>query len=274
MIRNAIVAGTFYPGTKSALSSEIKKLLSSCADKTDALGVVAPHAGYMYSGKVAGAVYGGIAIPDEVLILCPNHTGLGVPLSLWPDGAWETPLGRVEVDERLNTLIGDAVEEVEEDTLAHLQEHSAEVQIPFLQYCLENVKISVIVVAPFGAMGGTHECERLVSFGRTVGQALKNYGSKVLVVASSDMTHYESRESVEAKDGRAIGCIERLDPEGLFAVVKRERITMCGYAPTVIMLSACRELGASGARLAKYATSGEASGDYERVVGYAGMIVR
>lgn len=267
-IRQSVVAGSFYPGTKHQLEETLKKLIPGIPDnaKYAAKGVVSPHAGYIYSGGVAGSVFAHIVIPEIAVILAPNHTGMGESFALWPDGKWLTPLGTAEIDEELTRLIKESSPLVKEDTLAHLREHSAEVQLPFLQYLNRGIKVVVIVI-------GSTNLRELKSFGKSLGEVLRTYPKSNLVIASSDMTHYEPHEIAQEKDKKAIAKILVLDPDGLYETVYEHDISMCGFAPTIAMLSACKALGAQSAKLVKYQTSGDTSGDYSQVVGYAGITV-
>lgn len=267
-IRQPAVAGSFYPGTKQQLETELNKLIKRIPDKEKhtAKGIVSPHAGYAYSGGVAGAIFSRIVIPETAIILAPNHTGRGEPFALWPKGKWITPINTTEIDESLTRLIRDASNLVKDDTSAHMQEHSAEVQLPFLQYLNPEIKIVVMVIS-------SNHLEQLKSFGKSLGEVLLTYPKTNLIIASSDMTHYESHQSAEEKDKKAIAKILALDPDGLYETIHKHNITMCGYAPTIAMLAACKILGAQKAELIKYQTSGETSGDYSQVVGYAGIVV-
>lgn len=276
MIRNPAVAGYFYPAEADELKSMLNSLVVKDKSKEDTLGVISPHAGYIYSGKVAGKLFSRINIPDEVIILSPNHTGWGVPFSLWPSGQWETPLGRVNISESLNNMLKSSYELIEEDTDAHLREHAAEVIIPFLQFLNPNVQISVMVLAPHMASEGKKDLglALLKDFGTALAEKLKTYSNKVLIVASSDMNHHEPQEVGESKDAKAIAKIKELDEEGLYSEIRKYNITMCGYAPAIAMISACKRMGAKKAELVMYSTSAEASSDYSSVVGYASFMIK
>jgi AmmeMemoRadiSam system protein B len=275
MLRQAAVAGYFYKGSSEALKRQVADFILPDAQRKRAIGVVVPHAGFIYSGSVAGAVYSSIELPDIVVLIGPNHTGLGAPVSLMTQGAWETPLGTVPIDEPLAALIlSKSARVIQEDALAHLREHSLEVQLPFIQYLKNDFTIVPIQMLDT-------RFETCLEVGRAVGEALVEFRSRntggtlknVLIVASSDMSHYEHAAVAKEKDSKAIRQILSLDPEGLFRTVKQFGITMCGYGPATAMLSASKMLGATKAELIKYANSGEVSGDYEQVVGYAGIII-
>jgi AmmeMemoRadiSam system protein B len=261
--RNPAVAGQFYPAVRAKLEAELRAMTATDGRRESALAVMCPHAGYVYSGAIAGQVYSRVAIPPTVLILAPSHTGLGAEFALFPDGSWKTPLGEAQIDAELNALIVKNAPLVSEDALAHSREHSAEVQVPFLR---PDVKIASIVI-------GSGDLKKLKELGSGIGKAISELGRPVLVVSSSDMTHYEPAKTAAEKDARAIEQILALDEDGLFEVVRENRITMCGVAPTVAMIACAKVLGAKKASLVKYANSGEVSGDFDEVVGYAGIIV-
>ena len=280
MLRQPAVAGRFYKGTPESLKKQVREFILPNAGRKKALGILSPHAGLMYSGSVAGAVYSSIELPDTFVLIGPNHTGLGAPISLMAKGGWETPLGVVQIDEPLAASILAKSPRIHEDSLAHLSEHSLEVQLPFIQYFKSDFKIVPIQMLDT-------RLETCIEVGQAVAAAIADCGLRIaeseprtpnaerpLIVASSDMSHYESAASAKEKDFKAIHHILNLDPEGLYRTVKNYGITMCGYGPAVAMLVACKLLGATKAELIKYMNSGEVSGDYEQVVGYAGVVVR
>jgi AmmeMemoRadiSam system protein B len=276
MLRHPAVAGYFYQGTAEALRKQVEGFIISGAKKFEALGILAPHAGLMYSGAVAGAVYSSVELPDTFIFIGPNHTGLGASVSLMSSGRWETPLGEVEIDEPLAAAILEKSPRIHADSLAHLREHSIEVQIPFIQYFKHNFKIVPIQMLDA-------RLETCLEVGRAIAEAVKERGAggqdrepghhPVLIVASSDMSHYERAVTAKEKDSMAIKQILNLDPMGLYRTVRDYGITMCGYGPAVVMLTSCKALGASRAELIKYANSGDVSGDYNQVVGYVGMVI-
>lgn len=267
MVRKPVVAGQFYPGRSARLQEEVASLLKPDVNKRSAIGIVAPHAGYTYSGVVAGYAYASIKeIKPTAVIIGPNHTGYGPGFSIMSGEDWVTPLGAVKVDKELAGQILEASQLAEEDSSAHEHEHSVEVQLPFLQSLRPDIRFVPIVVAEANI-------KSLVTFGRELAEAIKKSGKDVLIVASSDMTHYESHQAAKSKDSRAIDAILKLDETELVRCVEQYDISMCGYAPTAIMLVASKELGAKRAELIKYQTSGESSGDYSSVVGYAGIVL-
>ena len=267
MIRDPIVDGRFYPGTPTALHDTIERLVRKDVPKEDVIGLVSPHAGYIYSGMVAGATFSRVRIKDTVVILGPNHTGRGMPLSIISGGRWKTPLGEVKVDTELSRQILKNSRYLEEDATAHRYEHSIEVQVPFIQYFKSDATIVPIVLAHY-------ESDVYKEIGSSIARAISDMRREAIIVASSDMTHYEPHEVAQRKDAQAIEAIVDLNEDELLKRVEALNISMCGYAPTVSLISAAKELGAREAKLVHYQTSGEISGDYSSVVGYAGIIIK
>ncbi len=267
MIREPVVAGQFYPGSPSSLESQLGKLIDKKAQKEDVIGAVSPHAGYMYSGAVAGATLSKIQVKDTFIIMGPNHTGYGKPFSIMTEGAWRTPLGEVKIDSKLGKQILAQSQNLEEDQLAHLYEHSVEVQVPFLQYFKNDFKIVPIVLS---------HAPRAVykEIGKAIAKAIKESQAEAVIIASSDMTHYEPQETAKRKDDQAINAILELNEDELLNRVEKLNISMCGYAPAATLIAAARELGAKRAELVKYQTSGDVTGDYSGVVGYAGILLK
>jgi MEMO1 family protein len=265
-IRRPAVAGQFYTDDSVALRAELAHLVRRSEAPESAIGVIAPHAGYVYSGAVAGEVYGAVEVPQAVIILGPNHHGVGASAALYPAGSWLTPLGSVPINEELAGIVARRASAVAADTGAHAFEHSLEVQVPFLQ----QVRPDVTIVPLCLGFSDYRSCEVL---GLALAEAVREYGLPVLIVASSDMTHYESADAARAKDDLAIREVLALDPEGLLTACRRHRITMCGVIPAVVMLVAATALGATRARLVRYATSGDVTGDNRQVVAYAGFTV-
>jgi AmmeMemoRadiSam system protein B len=265
-IRPPAVAGRFYSRDPLALREEVEGYLGPGAQPRPALGCIVPHAGYMYSGPVAGAVFRTLEIPPTCVILCPNHTGLGVPISIMSNHAWQTPLGALPVDVELASRLKDNFAWLEEDAEAHRAEHAVEVQLPFLQVLRPSTSFVPIVL-------GTREFSVLEALGAALAQTIAQQAHPVLIIASSDMNHYESDLVTRRKDHLAIERILELDARGLFDVAIKEDISMCGLGPAVTMLTAARLLGARSAERIQYATSGDVSGDRRMVVGYAGMVI-
>ena len=270
ILRHAAVAGRFYPDDPDDLRAEALAYLSqaSSANSTPvrALGCIAPHAGYIYSGHVAGAVFARVEVPERCIVMCPNHTGMGRPLAIMSEGAWQTPLGEVPIDAELAEALKARFPALQEDSAAHRAEHAAEVELPFLILRQPGLKFVPIAL-------GTGQFEVLEQLGKALADVIAAQNDPVLIVASSDMNHYESDAVTRAKDHRALERILSLDPRGLFDVVTQQNISMCGFGPAVAMLTAVRQRGAKSAELVKYATSGDISGDRETVVGYAGVVV-
>jgi MEMO1 family protein len=290
-LRSPAVAGRFYPGRADELTRAVQNYISPPADAVEsrpvaAFGCIAPHAGYIYSGSVAGAVYSQLDIPASCVILCPNHTGKGHPLAIMASTTWQTPLGEVAPDRELGAQLLRRFPLMAEDSAAHRSEHAIEVQLPFLQvrsqaqhnsphkseHKSERGETKIVPIAI-----GTSDFDVLSEMGRALADVIaerqRERHEKVLMVASSDMNHYESDRITRVKDRMAIDRVLALDARGLWDVVMREDISMCGFCPTVVMLTAARLLGANTATLIKYATSGEVSGNYDSVVGYAGIVV-
>ncbi|MEA5113813.1 MAG: AmmeMemoRadiSam system protein B [Geobacteraceae bacterium] len=266
MMRKPAVAGQFYSADRSHLLSEVSSLIVERNQKTKAFGLLAPHAGYVYSGAVAGAVFGAVVIPDTVVIMGPNHHGLGGPASLFPVGEWLTPLGSVPVESGLSKMILENSRIISSDSSAHRFEHSIEVQIPFLQFLRPEVKIVPICLS----LMDYDSCRAL---GTALAKSIKEFGKDVLMVASTDMTHYEPDAVAKKMDSMALKEVLELNPEGLYSVVRSKGISMCGIIPSTVMLVAALALGAASCELVRYATSGDVSGDKRQVVGYAGVMV-
>jgi AmmeMemoRadiSam system protein B len=264
MIRSAAVAGRFYPSDPRELAAEIDIYAPVDAEKLPALGCVVPHAGYMYSGHVAGAVYSSLQIPSRCILLGPRHFPRGQPMAILTEGSWQTPFGEAPIDSELAAKLAHASPVLREDPVAHEREHSLEVQIPFLQRLVPDLRFVPVVLA-------SDRYDALEQLGQSVAQVVSKQKDPVLVIASTDMNHYESDAITREKDRKAIDRILALDPRGLYDTVRKEGITMCGYAATVAMLVAMNQLGAKEAKLVRYATSGEVTGDRDEVVGYAGI---
>jgi MEMO1 family protein len=266
-VRTPAVAGKFYPRDADELRRGILEYTSpKVRSRIAAIGCIAPHAGYVYSGHVAGAVYSQMEIHRRVIVLCPNHTGKGHPLAIMTRTAWLTPLGEVAADAELGAALLQRFSALQEDSAAHRSEHAIEVQLPFLQSLRQDLSFIPIAV-------GTRDFEILQGLGQAIADVISTEPDKVLVIASSDMNHYESDAVTRIKDHKAIARVLALDARGLWEIVMREDISMCGFGPSVAMLTAATQLGAKTAALVKYATSGEIFGDYEQVVGYAGIVV-
>jgi len=266
MVRSPAVAGLFYPSEPRELARQIGTFCAPDKTKHRAVACVVPHAGYLYSGTVAGAVYSSLEIPRKCILLGPRHFPQGQPLAILVRGAFATPLGEAAIDETLAGELARACPLLREDEVAHAREHSLEVQLPFLQRLQADLRMVPVVL-------GTDRYGAIEELGHAVARVVQAANEPVLIIASSDMNHYESDVITRAKDQRAIARVLALDPRGLYDTVRHEGITMCGYAATVAMLIAARELGATEAALVCYATSADVTGELDRVVGYAGMVV-
>ncbi len=273
--RKPAVSGMFYAGTARELKEQIEwcykhELGPGAVPRVNSRGlreivaIVVPHAGYYYSGPVAAHAYNELAddgVPDTAVILGPNHTGYGHPVSVWVGAVWNTPFGKVEINEALaRRLLGGVIEA---DETAHMHEHSIEVQLPWLQHLYESVRIVPIAMLA-----------QDIETARAVGKAISRSGDNLIIVASSDFTHYEPHNIAMERDGSVIEAIVNLDEEELYERCQRLNCTMCGYGPVASVIVAAKEMGAKRASLLKYATSGDTSGDFSQVVGYGSIVIR
>lgn len=277
-IRRPTVAGQFYESNAEALRSQIKssflsplgpgKLpeINTHNHPRSIVGLVCPHAGYMYSGAVAASAYFELAsdgTPDTVVILGPNHTGYGIALSLMRKGVWQTPLGSVEVDSKMADAVLHETSVVGVDELAHRYEHSIEVQLPYLQYLYGNsFKLLPICFK-------LQDYESAVEVGRALVEVLD--ASNAIVIASSDMTHYEPQKTASAKDHKALKSVLEMDAKGFYDTIETQNITACGYGPIAALITYAKGVNAKEAKLLNYRNSGDVSGDYSSVVGYAAV---
>ena len=267
MIRPPAVAGQFYPDNPKELAALVEQYTRepNQPGKIHAKACLVPHAAYVYSGHVAGAVFSRIVLPKRIIILGVRHYPRGEPLAILSAGKWRTPLGDACIDEDLAKRVCAACPALREDEVAHRSEHSLEVELPFLQALDPEFTFVPIAV-------GTIRFQELANVGEGLARVLAESGENILVVTSSDMNHYEDDERTRQKDRQAIDCMLSVDASGLYDVCRKESISMCGLGPTVVMLTALQKLGVSRGALVKYATSGDIAGDRERVVGYAGML--
>ncbi len=278
-VRKPAVAGMFYSGTRDSLMRQIEQCFLHELGPHELpsvnkhgprriIGLVCPHAGYMYSGPVAAHAYYALAkdgVPEVVVILGPNHHGIGSPIATMTEGFWETPLGRVAIHGELARKIAKMSGIIDVDPTAHAYEHSIEVQLPFLQYLYGNS----FKLVPISMMMQDPESSSIV--GKAIAESIR--GLNAIIIASTDFTHYEPHEQAKQKDLEAIKQILRLDPSGLYEMVERRRVTMCGVGPVMAMLTAAKMLGATAAYLLKYATSGDITGEYLQVVGYGAISI-
>lgn len=269
--RMPYAAGLFYLGYEEGLRRDVKKLLNTEPKrdrKIKAKGIVVPHAGYEYSGPVAGSVYGAIEPPKRFIDIGPNHSGFGFPISIEDSGVWKTPLGDAVIDEILAADLVANSKNIKVSYDAHRLEHSVEVQLPFLQVITDNDFSFVPVV-----MKGMPDISVYREVGQAIAEAINSVNDDVLIVASTDFSHYEPLSVAETMDKLAIDAILAMDPELLFQTVYENDISMCGVGPVATMLFAVKELGATKAELIKYATSADFSMDTASVVGYGGLVV-
>ncbi len=263
--RKPAVAGYFYPSQAESLRSVLKRMVDPGRERKKAISVISPHAGFEYSGPVAGAVFSSVILPDVYIILGPNHRHVHSRFAIMKEGTWRTPLGEVAIDTDLASAIASNFALISDDSEAHATEHSLEVQLPFIQFFKENFSIVPISIAYHASY------VELVELGHAISKAIQAQNVDVLIVASTDMSHYVDQKEAKLKDFLAIEEILQLDAQGLYNVVSRENISMCGFQPTTSTIVASQDLGSTHAELIKYQTSGEVTNDYREVVGYAGI---
>jgi hypothetical protein len=265
IIRTAAVADRFYPGNPATLARDLKLMSPIPTKPQKAHAVVSPHAGYMYSGAVAGETFARVHIPETVIILGPNHHGQGDPVALSAI-SWQMPMGLVPIDSAIMEALLDTSTAITVDETAHRFEHSLEVQVPFLQARQKHLSIVPLVVSHI-----TYPlCQEV---GAAIAKVIADSGKEILIVASSDMTHYEPRAAADKKDHYALKKIADMDPDVLYRSIIGHRISMCGIIPVTIALIAAMALGATKADLVRYTDSGAVSGDTDQVVGYAGVVI-
>ncbi len=267
-LRKPVVAGQFYPALAQDLRNMIRALAGSPGQQRQVMGCILPHAGYIYSGSVAAQTVAAVEVKQTVILLGPNHTGQGKAFSIMPRGIWRTPLGDVEIDSRLAGLFLKRSRHLESDSLAHLQEHSLEVILPILQYFGRDFKIVPIII-------GTDDFKGLTALGDDLAAVItqNHLQDSIMFLGSSDLTHYEPQASAQSKDSLVIEAILALDEDRLNQQVLAAQVSMCGCAPVTVLIRALKSLGARSAKLIKYQTSGDSSGDYSSVVGYAGITI-
>jgi MEMO1 family protein len=271
-VRPPAVSGRFYPSDPVELRATVATMLADARPPhpLNARGVIAPHAGYIYSGPTAAAVFARVTIPGLVVIVAPNHTGISEAksgVSLWEEGAFRTPLGDVPIDAEASAALRKISEGmVEVDHEAHRAEHAVEVELPFLQLPRPDVRIVPLVIA-------WDAWDTARALGEMLARLVTAAGEPVLLLASSDLNHYEPSGVSEKKDARALEAVQALDGEELLARCKRERISMCGRGPAAVVLAAAKALGGTRAEVVDYRHSGWVSGDNARVVGYAGVVI-
>jgi MEMO1 family protein len=271
MLRLPAVSGRFYPGNPNELAATVRRLSAPREDgapageKLSVTACLVPHAGYMYSGAVAGEVFGRIAVPKKIVILGVRHFPRGESAAILSNGVWRTPLGDAPIDTTLAMALRDACPLLREDSVAHSQEHSLEVQIPFLQVLAPGFSFVPVAL-------GTVRFDDLVRVGEAVARVLTVAQERVLLLATSDLNHYQDDATTRVKDAKAVEKLLALDARGLFDVCRDEKISMCGLGPAVATITALRVMGVSGGELVRYSTSADVSGDTSSVVGYAGIV--
>lgn len=265
MIRKPCVANTFYEGNRDDLLITLDSFIKD-EKKEKAFAILVPHAGYIYSGKVAGEVFSKVEIPNNVILIGPNHTGLGKKVSLMNEGTWQTPIGDTKINEKLADMILNNCSLIEKDIEAHLREHSLEVELPFIQKINPKAEIVPITIMHLSL-------KESFEFAKALAKTINEFTEDVLIVVSTDMNHFEDEETTRRKDNLAIEKIKSMDAEGLFNVVKEQDISMCGVLPSVVAIEAANILKYKKATLVDHRTSGEVSKDFESVVGYAGLII-
>lgn len=268
-VRPPAVAGTFYEGSPDRLRRQVDACLAAnppAPAKERLLGAVVPHAGLMYSGHVAAAIYALADLPKRLIILCPNHTGAGHFAAINREGAWRTPFGDVAIETSLADALMAKTPLLADDTRAHAREHSLEVQLPFLQRTLGDFTFVPICL-------GAHRYDYAEEIGRAIADVVKEEQEPIAILASSDLNHYQDQRETLRKDQLAIDQVLARNPRELWRVVDEYDVSMCGFIPTTTMLVAANALGAQDAKLIKHATSGDVNGDYSHVVGYASISV-
>lgn len=279
-LRRPAVAGSFYASDSKSLNMQIENCflnnigpgkipVPNLKKQNNIIGLVSPHAGYMYSGPVAANGFYQIALdgqPDTIIILGPNHRGFGRDISIMTEGSWKTPLGELEIDTEIAEKILNNSKIIKADYKAHQNEHSIEVQLPFIQYIFDkSIKFIPICMT-------RQDIITDIEIARSISSSVVD--RNVLIIASSDFTHYEPQESAEKADKQAINAILEFNPKKLYDMIYNQNLTMCGPGPITVMLIVCETLGAKKAELLKYATSGDVSGMLDQVVGYASIIIR
>lgn len=280
MIRKPAVAGYFYESDKDSLKERIKwcyrtdlgpgRTPDKTGDKRSIKGLIAPHAGYVYSGPVAAHSYLELAedgLPETVVILCPNHTGMGSGLSIMTEGSWLTPLGEVEIDTKFAEQLAQDYPLLDDDPSAHIKEHSCEVQLPFIQEISPDFKLVPICMMMQDLLTSQE-------LGQAIAETTLKLDKDIVVIASTDFTHYQPHQVAEAQDRKVLDYIKSLDEEGMVRAISQNNVTMCGYGPVTATMVASKKMGATEAQILKYATSGDTSGDYSSVVGYASAVFR
>jgi hypothetical protein len=261
IVREAAVAGGFYPKEEAQLIKRLGSFFKGASKEKKSCCVIAPHAGYIYSGRIAACSFGALRKADTFMVLSPNHTGLGEMISVSDADFWETPLGRVAVDRGLRQVILEKLG-IKADGVAHVQEHSCEVQIPFLQFLFPEAKVLPITLM-------AQELSALEKLGSVLFEACG--GKNIGVIASSDFSHFVEENEAKKKDLAAIRLIEKIDFAGFHSLVMRQNLSICGFSPITALLVFCKKKGLKKGRLLKYGTSATVTKDKSSVVGYAAI---
>ncbi len=284
MIRNPAVAGAFYEADPDSLRKQIEwcfkhqlgpgQVPENIGETRDIKSIIAPHAGYMFSGPVAAHSYLKLAedgLPETFLILCPNHTGMGSGISTVTEGGWQTPLGLADIDSEFARQLIQKAPIIDAEPLAHMQEHSCEVQIPFLQYLAEkgNKEFEIVPICLW-----MQDLLTTTEIGTAIAETSQELGRDVVVVASTDFTHYKPFEVAYNNDHQVLEAIEALDEKAMMSRVEELGVTMCGFGPVASAIVYSKIMGAEKAEVLKYATSGDITGDKSAVVGYASAVIR
>ena len=279
-IRKSVYNGSFYEDNLNNLNKQIENCflneigpgklpLANLAGKRNIVGLISPHAGYIYSGPVASHGFYQLALdgkPDTIIIIGPNHRGFGEEIAIMSEGKWSTPLGELEIDHDMAKIILNHSKIIKEDSRAHQSEHSIEVQLPFIQYIFgNNVKIIPISMSQ-------QDINTSIQVADSIYSSIND--KNIVIIASSDFTHYEEQEYAKNLDKLAIESIIDFNPEKLYKIIYKRRLTMCGPGPITVMLIVCKALGANKVELLKYATSGDITGMYDQVVGYASLMIK
>lgn len=267
MIRQPAVAGSFYPAESSRLSALLTDLLDDKIEAQPVKGVIAPHAGYVYSGRVAAQVFAVAKIPKQVILIGPNHHGLGDNAAVSGATSWQTPLGNCPIAAQLRDKLVEQIGILHIDDLAHQQEHSLEVMVPFLQVRQPQVEIVPIAL-------GHLSLEGCLKLGREIAQVVEDFDDDILLLSSTDMNHFATADQSQQLDFMAITAMTSYDHRTLYQVVRENGISMCGVLPTIVVMEAAHDLGAAECQLIDYAHSGQINGDNSRVVGYAGLVLK
>ena len=279
MIRQTCVAGLFYESDESLLTRNIESMIDSIndesiSDEATIKSIVVPHAGYVYSGRTACYAFNELTkddLPETFVIIGPNHTGIGDRLSLSTSKKWNTPLGDIDVDVEFINKLNEVDLNCTLDESAHIREHSIEVELPFLQYIAGKKNTDFKIVPIIIKYQHPQLCKDLA---RSIHEASKQLDRKIIIIASTDLTHYEDADTAKFYDSKVMKAIENMDSDDLFKQIVEYDITMCGYGPTITAMEYSKLIGAKNSYILKYSNSGDVSGDYDSVVGYTSAMIR